>query len=133
MKIELVKKYHKTVWFQFEDESEFTIRYDIAVKYSFKKGLDLDEQKLAEILRESQILIVREKAFELISNRLHSIKELKLKLYKKKYDSDVIDLVINELKERDYLKQTKAAAQTILKMEKRITGIWKMRGIEWKD
>jgi len=87
----------------FDNDSQISLRYDIFVKYSFRKGLQVDEKWLQSVIFESEYYVIKEKAFLFISLRPHSAYEIKRKLLMKKFNADVIDKVVQELKDRNYI------------------------------
>ncbi len=104
----LVKK-GKNVVVEIEGNDEFLLREDVVYKAGLRKNDEISEERLNELTAQSSLIIIKEKAFDLLSRRPHSARELKTKLRKKGFDPVQIDTVINELIEKRYLNDEEFA------------------------
>lgn len=76
---------------------------DMCLKYGLKKGTVLSQEKLNEIMLESDKEIALNKTAKYISSKMKTVKEVKDYLYSKDYSKVVVDYVINKLLEYKYL------------------------------
>lgn len=72
-------------------------------KLNLKKGTVLDEQLYKLISDDEERWLVREYLIRLLGRRDHASHELKIKGLKKGYDSNVLDEIISELEEKEYI------------------------------
>jgi regulatory protein len=93
----------------FDEGKSIYLRYDTVLKFGLKKNVDVDEKFLLLLNNEDEKLQIKEISFKLLTRRLHAVSELKRKLMFKKYSSENIDFIINELYERNYLDDKKFA------------------------
>lgn len=76
------------------------------VKGSLKTGMEIQKDKLEELVFESERHSAFEKIANLISRQMYSERDLKNKLYKYGYSSEVIDSAINLAKEYKYISDS---------------------------
>jgi len=84
---------------------------DIFKKYNFVSGEEVDDQLLEKIKYENEYYEAKISALRFLSIRNHSLNELKQKLIKKKYSLNVIQRVLDELINLNYLNDKKFADQ----------------------
>ncbi len=86
-----------------ENNVEIEVHRDLLLKYYVRKGslLSLDEQQL--LVEGTQRTLTREKAFELLARRPHSVQELRRKLRQRGFPSHHIEPLLKELEEKGYL------------------------------
>ncbi len=117
----LVKK-GKNVIVELDGNDEFLIREEVVYKAGLRKHDEISEEQLSGLIAQSSLIKIKEKAFDLLSRRPHSARELKIKLRKKGFESAQIDSVINELIEKRYLNDEEfaklLAEEKILKKKK---------------
>lgn len=88
----------------FVNENYFGSMYvDVCLKYGIKKGVLISEDKLNEIMLESDKQIALNKTAKYISSKMKTVKEVKDYLYGKEYSKVVVDYVIDKLLEYKYL------------------------------
>ena len=73
------------------------------MKNRLKVGLEIDENKLVEIQRESEFSACFESGLKIVSKMLKTEKEVYLKLTKKGYLDEIVKEVIEKLKSYNYL------------------------------
>lgn len=86
-----------------DDKYYCLMAYDYIYKYKLKQGMEISEEKLRQIKKESDDLICSSIALNYISKKFCC--EYDLRAYLKKYGfiSDSINLAINKLKEYNYI------------------------------
>jgi regulatory protein len=101
MKIErIVKKDDENVIIYLDNGEKLFLSYEVFLKNRLRKDMEVSEDGFTFLVKENQKYFIKKKAFNLLGRRLHSCKELKLKLLRNKYDPGLIDDVINYLKEK---------------------------------
>ncbi len=101
----LQKKGNNVVIF-LDNSDSITVGYETAVKNGLRKNDVLTDAKLKELQEESIKLKIKESIFKLLARRNHSALELKRKLLQKRYDKKLIEDVINELIEKEYINDS---------------------------
>ncbi len=123
MRILRLQKKIKNVVISFDDGSSVKIRYDVAVKSGLRKGDDLNEEKLTLLLNENTKYLMKESALRYLSNRAHSIFELRTKLRRKYPESqEFIEETLNYLRTLDLLND-KTFAQNFAELKFRVNKI----------
>ena len=111
-----------------DDGVKIKIRYEIVVKSGFKKGDELTEEIVKNLLNENEKFIVKENAFRFLSRRIHSEKELRLKLGRKSFEKKIIEDTIDFLKQSKYLDDREFAEKFIEeKIHKKKLGLDKIK------
>lgn len=103
MKIESIAKIKNNVKIILDNSEKLFLRYEVFLKNSLRKGDELTEEDVSKLIRQNQFFFVKESAFRFLGLRVHSEKELQRKLSAKKYDKEIIQSVLKELKENQYL------------------------------
>jgi regulatory protein len=83
------------------------------LKSGLRKGDEIDDNFLNKLARENEMFMVKESAFNLLSRRMHSVRELETKLKKKKYSGESIESALKELVKNKYLDDEKFASEFI--------------------
>ncbi|MEI7810890.1 MAG: regulatory protein RecX [Ignavibacteria bacterium] len=109
MIITKISKIKDSVHIQFDNDEKLILRYEVFLKNSLRKDDGLDEKTRDSLIRQNQFFYVKESAFRFLGCRLHSAKELERKLLAKKYDAELVNNVICNLKENNYLNDEKFA------------------------
>ncbi len=111
-----------------EDDSVYFISKDLVYKNSLRKGDEITNEFIDELIRENQKYYIKERAYRFLSRRIHSNYELKLKLLKKNYDKILITEVLNELKEKNLINDKEFAKQYVdERLRRKKVGIIKIR------
>ncbi len=87
----------------FDKARPLYLSLDLVYKFQLNKGVKLPYSKLRMILQEQQNFDAKQQALRYISARPYSEKEIRVKLSKKNYASQEIEVAIAFLKELDYL------------------------------
>ena len=102
------------------DEKFFSgISLELVVKEHLKVGMEIDENKLSELILEDEKGKALAKAVKYIGSNLKTEKQLRDYLKKKEYNSVTIDYVMDKLKEYDYLNDENFAKAYILTYSKK--------------
>ena len=119
------QKKHRNRYSIFVD-NQFYAGVDAAVveQLNLKKGLEVDSAKLATILEQEEYQRAKTYLFRLLSRRLYSCAEVRKKLNDRGYEPELIEKIITEFINQDWLDDTQFATQWV---ESRIR--FKPRGI----
>ena len=109
MLITSVVKKGSLVAIELDKNEEIKIVYDIFVKNGLRKNDELSKDDIDRLLRENDLYRVKQTALNLLARRLHSEREIRDKLYRKKIPSDIINETISFLKEKEYLNDKEFA------------------------
>ncbi|MGA9292802.1 MAG: RecX family transcriptional regulator [Ignavibacteriaceae bacterium] len=110
MKItKVVKKDSKNVSIYLDNNNVIFINYEVFVKSGLRKDDDISEIQIESLIKDNQRFAVKQRAFRYLGRRLLSENELRLKLKLKKYDENIIDEIIEDLKVKDYLNDMEFA------------------------
>ena len=102
------------------DEKFFSgISLELVVKEHLKVGMEIDENKLSELILEDEKGKALAKAVKYIGSNLKTEKQLRDYLKKKEYNFATIDYVMDKLKEYDYLNDENFAKAYILTYSKK--------------
>ena len=118
------------------DEKFFSgISLELVVKEHLKVGMEIDENKLSELILEDEKGKALAKAVKYIGSNLKTEKQLRDYLKKKEYNFATIDYVMDKLKEYDYLNDENFAKAYILTYSKKygklkLKSQLKMKGIK---
>lgn len=127
MILKSIEKRRNKIILGFEDFEKLEIYYDIYLNASLFKGDKLTKKRIDELKLTNEEYEVKNSAFRYISNRNHSILELKNKLKKKGYDSSIIGKVIEDLKDKGYLNDYTFAENFVRnRIERRKEGVMKI-------
>lgn len=120
------KKKNKTTILLSTDE-EIEIPNEIYLKYLFREGDLLSEKEKDKFIYDIEIYKIRQSAFRYLSGRNHSKFELKVKLLRKGYNKDLIEIILEELV-KDNLLNDYAFTQNFFEIKlKRNIGINKIK------
>lgn len=107
-----------------DNDQKVILRYEIFLKNGFRKGDEISEKDISSLIRQNQLFYIKESAYRFLARRLHSAIELERKLLSKKYDKDLVNEVISDLRERAFIDDEKFAREyTREKLEKKLLGI----------
>jgi regulatory protein len=102
-KIEYQKKNKERFNIYIDDEYGFAVDISILIKYSLKKGMELDDALIDDILLAEEEISVYNYGISVLSRYFKSEYELRLKMKNKGFKPQLIDNAISALKERKYL------------------------------
>jgi regulatory protein len=133
------EKKGRKVLVHFDDGSTVILNYEVLLKNGIRKDETLSESRFSFICDENLKYDIKHCAFNLLSRRLHSTSELKIKLKQKFRNYELIEEVIAHLSENKYLDDNKFTSEFVA--EKSRTKLWgsrkisaelKRRGIDYK-
>jgi len=101
--IEIQKRNKKRYSVYVDDKFALGVSEDTLIKYNLKKGLEIDETFLNDILKMEEQVKANSYALNLLSYRARSEKEIVDKMKEKEYESDVIEKTIKYLYDNKYL------------------------------
>ncbi len=107
-KITTQKKNNERFNIFFEDEKggeeyAFSVDQNVLIKFQLKKGLELDEFDLSEIQFDDEVKKGTNVAYQYLSHRMRSEKEVMDYLITKEWDLPIVHEIIHKLKEYKYL------------------------------
>jgi regulatory protein len=92
-----------------DDEYAFGLDQDIVLQFGLKKGDQLTEQQVEQILLNEEKKKAKDRALKFLSYRDRSEKEIRTKLKDIGYDEKIIEWVIGELKRLKFLDDERFA------------------------
>jgi regulatory protein len=95
--IRIQKKDERNVIVLFDEGDKLILSYEVCVRNELRKDKEISRSLFDSLLVENQKYHIKQKAFILIGRRLHSSRELEIKLRQKKYDANLVSSVIEEL------------------------------------
>ncbi|HEX2983114.1 MAG TPA: RecX family transcriptional regulator [Ignavibacteriales bacterium] len=113
MKIIKIEKAGLNAKVYFEEEETVSFRCELLLKSGLRKGDVVDESLIEKLSRDNEKFLAKESAFNFLSRRMHSVKELETKLKKKKYSGEAIREALTELAANNYLDDEKFAGEFI--------------------
>lgn len=87
-----------------DGEFAFSIDEETFVEYGIYKGIEIDEYQLNELRMKSEMTKAKAKAFELLSYRAHTKKELLDKMLQR-YDEYTALYIVDELEKMGYIDE----------------------------
>jgi regulatory protein len=127
MILKSIEKRRNKIILSFEDFEKLEIYYDVYLNASLFKGDNLSSKRIEELKLTNAEYEVKNSAFRYLSNRNHSILELKNKLKKKGYETTVIGKIIDDLKDKKYLNDHTFAENFVRnRVERRKEGVMKI-------
>ena len=101
--IKFIKNKNGMYTLELDNNLKIKIHEDLILKYDLLLSKEVTDDTLEVINNENRIYEVYEIALKYINTKLRSNKELKNYLKNKGYDIDVVDEVLNMLKEQNYI------------------------------
>lgn len=128
MLIQSIRRKGASVEFSFDEGSVILISYEIAFKSGLRKNDEISEAKLEDLIAHSDIFRVKEAAFRFIARRPHSRSEIYLKMIKKNFDKELVNKVLADLTEKNYINDTEFAEIFVRQaLEQKKSGLMKIR------
>lgn len=110
MKIErIISKNDKNVIVHLEDGEKLFLSKEVVLKNGLRKGDQISDDLSSFLIKENQLFFIKQRAYSYLGRRLHSRYELTTKLKSKGYESELINIVFNELEDKNYLNDCEFA------------------------
>ena len=87
----------------FDNEMDVDLHEEIILKYNLLIKKETTEKELDKMIEENKIYIAYNLSLKYLSHKMRSTKEIKEHLYKKAFDKDTVDKVIDILLKEKYL------------------------------
>lgn len=129
MKIsKIVNKDAKNVIVHFDNDEVLFLSVDIFYKSGLKKNDEISDDRFSSLIKENQLFHIKQRAFRYLGRRQHSTSELRIKLKQKRYETELINEVLDDLKKKNFLDDTKFAEMFVEeKMKLKLWGEQKLR------
>ncbi len=85
----------------------------MVLDFNLREGNEISEEELRKVITSEDQNKVKDKALELLGRRLHSRRELKIKLDKKDYPEEQIKKTLDELEQKGYLDNLEFARELV--------------------
>lgn len=108
------------------------ISVELCIKEHLKTGLEIDEEKLNELILEDEKGVAFSKAINYVSNNYKTKKQVRDYLYKKEYNKNTIDYVVEKMEEYKYLDDEGYAKQFVLTYSKKYGKLKLISGLKSK-
>ena len=95
------------------DGEKYILHSEIIVKYGIATNTEIDQDKLAEVVFESDVMIATNLAMNYVSSKLITTKQLKDYLKGKGYKSNVVTKVIEKFNEYGVLNDENFATSFV--------------------
>lgn len=92
-----------------DDEFAFGLDQEVVLQFGLKKGDQLSEQQIQDILFSEERKRAKDRALRFLSYRDRSEKEIRTKLKQVGYDENIIEWVVGELKRLKFLDDQRFA------------------------
>ena len=106
----IVNKGAKDIIIHCDDDEFLILTLEVFLKSGLKKNDELSDERFSFLIRENRLYHIKQRAFRYLGRRLHSASELRTKLRQKGYEIEMIDKVICELKDKNYLDDSEFAS-----------------------
>jgi regulatory protein len=103
------KKDNTNVIIYLDNGEKIYLSYEVMLKNGLRKGVEISESHFHLLITENQKFFIKKKAYDYLGKRIHSAYELRTKLLRKKYDSDLINDILDDLRKGSYLDDSKFA------------------------
>lgn len=104
--LEVQKKDDKRVNLYLDDKFYAGVSIELIMKYHLRKGMEIGEEYLSQIILEDEKGKALDKAVKYISSTLKTARQIRDYLRKKEYNPQTIDYVIDKMIEYKYLDDT---------------------------
>jgi regulatory protein len=126
--VRVVRKDDKNVVIYFDNDEKLILSIDTFFNSGLKKGDEVSADRYSFFIEQNILYHIKQRALSYLSRRLHSEKELLLKLKGKSYDEKLIKIVLNNLKNLSFLDDRNFAVSYIEeKLKRKKWGINKIR------
>jgi regulatory protein len=129
MKInKIVKKDARNVVIYFDNDEVLFLSVDIFYKSGLKKNDEICDDRFSSLIKENRLFHIKQRAYLYLGRRQHSTYELRIKLKQKRYETELINEVLDDLKNKNYLDDTEFAKMFVEeKIKLKLWGEQKLR------
>lgn len=99
----IVKKDEKNVAVHFDNNEVLFLALDIYYKSGLKKYDQISDDRFSSLIKENRLFHIKKRAFLYLGRRQHSTSELRIKLKQKGYEIELINEIIDDLEQKNYL------------------------------
>ncbi|MCJ7554191.1 MAG: recombination regulator RecX [Ignavibacteriaceae bacterium] len=107
----IVKKDNETVIIYLDNSEKLFLSYEVLLKSGLRKGSEISKDRFDFLVLQNRKYHIRQKAISFLAKRIHSKRELEIKLRKKNYEKELIDDVLNELLVKELIDDSAFANQ----------------------
>ncbi len=126
--VKIVKKDARNVVIHFDNDEVLFLSVDIFYKSGLKKNDEISDDRFSSLIKENRLFHIKQRAFRYLGRRQHSTSELRIKLKQKGYETELINQVLDDLKQKNYLDDTKFAEMFVEeKIKLKLWGEQKLR------
>jgi len=124
----VVRKDQKNVVIYFDNDEKLILSDDTFYNSGLRKGDKVSEDRYSYFIEQNILYHIKQRALSFLSRRLHSERELLIKLKGKSYDERLIKIVLNDLKIASFLDDKNFAFSYVEeKLKRKKWGINKIR------
>ena len=125
----IVKKDARNVVIHFDNDEVLFLSLDMFYISGLKKNDEISDDRFSSLIKENRLFYIKQRAFRYLGRRQHSTSELRIKLKQKGYETEFINEVLDDLKQKNYLDDTKFAEMFVEeKIKLKLWGEQKLRG-----
>jgi regulatory protein len=126
--IRIVNKDRRNVVIHFDNDDVLFLSVDIFYKSGLKKNDEISDNRFSSLIKENRLFHIKQRAFRYLGRRQHSTSELRIKLKQKGYETELINEVLKDLKNKKYLDDTEFAKMFVEeKVKLKLWGDQKLR------
>ena len=126
--IKIAKKDARNVIIHFDNDEVLFLSIDIFYKSGLNKNDKISDDRFSSLIKENRLFHIKQRAFRYLGRRQHSTSELRIKLKQKGYETEFINEVLDDLRQKDYLDDTKFAEMFVEeKIKLKLWGEQKLR------
>lgn len=104
MKIDRVsRKDEKNVSVYFDNGERLILSEDTFYNSGLRKGDEISEDRFSFFIEQNILYHIKQRALSFLARRFHSERELLIKLKSKSYEERLINIVLNELREKSFI------------------------------
>jgi regulatory protein len=124
----IVKKDARNVVIHFDNDEVLFLSVDIFYKIGLKKNDEISDDRFSSLIKENRLFHIKQRAFRYLGRRQHSTSELRIKLKQKGYETELINEVLDDLKQKNHLDDKKFAEMFVEeKIKLKLWGEQKLR------
>ena len=128
MQIIAIGKIKNDIQLIFDTGEELLLKYEVFIKSGLKKNDSVNDSLMLNLIEQNKLFLAKKTALNILSRREHSKKELERKLYQRKVEKKIIEEVIYEFSNLNYLDDGRFAKEYLEeKLKLKSSGIEKIK------